>query len=174
MAVHPFAIKLENAVRHAQDLLESLRRAKSAGEDAGESAPWWDWIDSSGRKRIITRIFGNVQLGALAAGSMERQGFAEPGEAAATGGGKSKNIDRELAALNEKYFEALSRCAQDRAAAEANGSQILEDGSRVAAPKRSVQMPCPAAAAAAKAISAYIERKTGGRRLTGDGGGGGW
>ncbi len=179
MATHPFAIKLERAILHAERMRDALIAAKSAAKDADKpEGQWWDWIDSAGRKRIITRIFGRRDLGPLVGGSMERVGFAEPGEAAKPVDKKAlaRDADQELARLNVLYAEALSDCAREREVATANGSQILEDGSKVAAArKENVQIPCPGAKRYADAIAAYVSRQSGGKRITtGGGGGGGW
>lgn len=179
MATHPFAIKLERAILDAERVRDALIAAKSAAKDADKpEGQWWDWIDSSGRKRIITRIFGRKDLGALAAGDASRVAFAEPGEAATPVDKKAlaRDADQELARLNVLYAEELAKCSREREVATANGSQILEDGSRVAAPrKENVQIPCPGAKRYADAIAAYVSRQSGGKRITtGGGGGGGW
>ena len=184
-ATHPLAIKLEAAISHARRALEALKKAKEFGE-AKPEGQWWDWIDSLGRKRINTRIIGNVQLGGIAAAAAERQAFVEGGGGVDSGFGKANLMakDKQLAALNAKYSKALARCEHARQSAEAQGSKTLSDGSVVAAPgRKGVSGSCPEAAALAKQISEYMARTygnfgpgQGGSRPSnsGGGGGGGW
>lgn len=184
MATHPYAIKLEIAIGHAQRALDALMRAKDSADPDKPEGQWWDWIDALGRKRINTRVTGNVKLGALAASAAERQAFVDPGGGIDSGYGKANLMakDKQLAALNAKYSKALARCERARMAAEASGSKTLSDGSVVAnRPGQGVSGSCPEATALAAQISRYMAQTYGsfgpGRGSaanSGGGGGGGW
>ncbi len=163
MAVHPFAQKLEIAIEHAKRIRDALKVAKAAGEAAPEGEE-----ESKFKPYAVTRWVPG-------SGSMETQAFVEPGGGL---GSSSKadamKKDRSLKALMDKYARELAKCAEARRRAQAGGSTTLDDGSIVAAIGRGVSIPCPAATAAAKAISAYIAAHYGGSGRSGGGGGGGW
>jgi hypothetical protein len=161
MATHPFAIKLETAIDHARRMLEALRAAKKRGDEEDPRAQWWDWVDSSGRKRVFTHLFGHVDLGGLAAGGMERQAFGESGFRYDSKANE-KNIDKELRRLNLKLSLEESECARKRAQANADAG-------------REVQVPCPGVVAARDALRRYVVRRyTNIGPNSGGGGGGGF
>lgn len=170
MATHPFAIKLEAAIAHAKKLRDELLNAKANADDAGEKAD---------KPMRVTRIFARRQLGEIATGSPNV--VVEPGEANASLDKKSldMNKDARLKALNEAYAKALAKCEQARQDARGSGRRQLEDGTYAPTNRPEVSLPCPAAAALAKQISAYISQRYG--RVgpkpaanSGGGGGGGW
>lgn len=167
MATHPFAIKLERAIVHARSVLESLREAKRSGGERADAEPWWDWVDSLGRKRVTTKIVGAVRLGALVASGAERQATISPGEALfsfdlAKG---RKNQDKEFQALSDKLHQEEALCEQARQMANRDA-------------RTTVSMECPGLTAARKAMEAYVKKRPRGPRgaaaNSGGGGGGGW
>lgn len=170
MATHPFARKLEDALAHAKRLRDSLLSAKEKAAESDEKP-----------ERVIplTRIFARRQLGEIATGMPNV--IVEPGEANASLDKKSldMNKDARLKALNEAYAKALAKCEQARQDARGSGRRQLEDGTYAPTNRPEVSLPCPAAAALAKQISAYISQRYG--RVgpkpaanSGGGGGGGW
>lgn len=181
MATHPLAIKLEEAIEHAKKVRDGLLATKEHGDNP-ENKPWWDWVDSLGRKRVTTRIFGRQNLGAIAAGDQSRLAAVEPGEANASLSKKALRMkaDPHMAALQDRYAREFAKCAEDRQRATANGSVTLEDGSVAPAEgKKGVSIPCPKANAALKELEAYMASTYGdfgpsAKSNSGGGGGGGW
>ena len=180
MSVHPFASQCDGIIARLEDILANLRKAKKSTEKP--EGQWWDWVDSLGRKRVVTRIFGRRNLGPLAANDQERSTAVEPGEANAALSKKALRMkqDGRLAALQERYWRELARCVEARRNAAANGSRTLDDGSIVAAQgKKGVSIPCPKADAARRALDAYLTATygsvgPGSGSNSGGGGGGGW
>ena len=171
MTVHPFARKCDEAIEYLQGILADMRRAKKAAKDAGDRPE-----PDRGSKRRRSR--GVVQLGALASGQAERQGMANPGEAAGLYSKRALRMrgDQTMKRLQEKYFRELEKCNRARRAATANGSQTLADGRVVpAARKPGVSLPCPGANAARLALENYMTRTYGNvGPYSGGGGGGGF
>ena len=171
MATHPFAIKLEAAIAHAKKLRDELLNAKATA--------WARSLRKADKPMRVTRIFAHRQLGEIATGSPNV--VVEPGEANASLDKKSMdmNKDARLKALNEAYAKALAKCERARQDARGSGRRQLEDGTYAPTNRPEVSLPCPAAAALAKQISAYISQRYG--RVgpkpvanSGGGGGGGW
>ena len=157
-------MRLEALIEHLRRMLAALRRAKKSAKDA--ATPGFDGPEFV--PYAVTRWVPG-------SGSMETQGNATPGEGLFSADKREALAkDPALRALNEQYARALEECARRRSEAAATGSQTLEDGTVVRAPRKSVSMPCPKATALAKQIDAYIGRQYGniGARRKGSGGGG--
>ena len=161
--MHPYASLMPPIIANLKRIRDALKVAKATGEVAPEGEE-----ESKFKPYAVTRWVPG-------SGSMETQAFVEPGGGL---GSSSKadamKKDRSLKALMDKYARELAKCAEARRRAQAGGSTTLDDGSIVAARGRGVSIPCPAATAAAKAISAYIAAHYGGSGRSGGGGGGGW
>lgn len=175
-------MKLEIAIENANRLLEELRaQKKETEEDPDAEAPEGFWRDSSGRLHRITKIGGNVNLGGIASNEGERQARVDPGEANAS---MSKDAlalkaDKQFKLLQDDYFKELSKCAQALREAGSAGTRRLDDGSIASVRRKGVQMPCPGADRARKALDAYLRNAygrvgAGSGSNSGGGGGGGW
>lgn len=155
MPTHPFAIKLAEVLANAKRALEGLRRSKKSAEDA----PVPGLPGKVRRSR-------HVQLGALAASSMERQAIAEQGFQYDKDE-LEKGADQEMRRLQVKLAQEEGKCAQMRARAKAEGGK--EDS-----------VACPGVIDAIRALRKYMGEKYGdvgpGSRGTDrrGGGGGGW
>ena len=154
MPTHPFAIKLAEALENAKRALEALLRSKKSAEDA----PVPGLPQKARRPR-------SVQLGALAASSMERQAIAEVGFQYDQSE-LNKGADQEMRRLQIRLAQEEGKCAQMRARAkQATG--------------REISVACPGVKDALDALQRYMDRrygKTGSspRGNSGGGGGGGW